>query len=119
MHRRTLIAAGVLMLLAASFVFPRPAPADDDADIAAKIASAKTAADHEAIAAYYDHEAAEARENAERHEKMGEGYKKAGGPFLKTHLHEHCEALVKSYQSEAKMFAQMAAGHREMAKNAK
>jgi hypothetical protein len=51
---------------------------------------------------------------------MGEDYKKAGGALAsKTHFHEHCESLVRSFESEAKDYTAMAAAHRQMAKAAK
>jgi hypothetical protein len=91
------------------------------ADIDAKIAAAKTAADHEEIAKWYDDQAAEAERKAEEHRKMGEAYKREPGPMgkTKTHFHEHCEALVRSYTAEAKEYRALAAAHREMAKKAK
>jgi len=84
-------------------------------------AGAKSPADHEALAAYYDKQAADARAKAELHRKMGEEYKKAPGPFgmTKTHFHEHCEALARNYTASAKEYAAMASAHREMAKSAK
>jgi hypothetical protein len=51
----------------------------DDFDVDKAIAAAKTAADHEAIAAYFDKEAAEAQAKADNHAKMEEAYKKLGG----------------------------------------
>jgi hypothetical protein len=90
------------------------------ADIEAKIAAAKTAADHEEIANWYDDQAKAAEAKAEEHRKMGEAYKRAPGPFGKTklHFHQHCETLVKSYTAEAKEYRALAAAHREMAKKA-
>ena len=88
--------------------------------IAEMISSAKTPADHEAIAAYYDGEAKEAQQKADEHRKMGEAYKKGGGALAgKTHFHEHCEALVRSYTAEAKEYESLAAAHRQMAKKSK
>jgi ribulose kinase len=90
------------------------------ADIEEMISSAKTPADHEAIASYYEGQAKEARQKAEEHRKMGEAYKKGGGALAaKTHFHEHCEALTRSYNAEAKEYEALAASHRDMAKHAK
>ena len=108
------------LTLAAAVVVPGDrAAADEQADIELLVRSAKTPADHERIAAYYDREAVIARAQAEKHRRMSEDYKKAGGPAAKTHLHEHCDALVKTYQSAAKDYESMAKAHREMAKAAK
>jgi len=96
------------------------APPVRGADIDEMIATMKTPADHEAIAVYFDKQAADAKAKAEEHRKMGEAYKKGGGALAaKTHFHEHCEALVRSYTAEAKEYEALAASHRDMAKAAK
>jgi hypothetical protein len=96
------------------------AGAAEEVDIDKMILNAKTPADHEAIAAYYDEQAATAKAKAATHRNMGEDYKKVGGALAsKTHFHEHCESLVRSFESAAKDYAAMAAAHREMAKAAK
>ena len=88
-------------------------------DMEKMISSAKTAADHEALAAEYESEAAAARAKAAEHRKMAESYKTLGGAAIgKLHLDEHCERLVKSYEKAATESEAMAS-HREMAKAAK
>jgi hypothetical protein len=89
------------------------------ADIDAKIAAAKTAADHEAIAAWYDEQAKEAQAKADEHKKMGESYKKMGGAAVKLDLPGHCTYFTNAFTAEAKKYAEMAAAHRQMAKDAK
>ncbi|MFN8545207.1 MAG: hypothetical protein U0807_13520 [Candidatus Binatia bacterium] len=96
------------------------AAAAEESSIEKRIETARTAADHEAIAGYYEREAKEAHAKAAEHRKMGVEYKKAGGAFAaKTHFHEHCEALVRSYESLAKENEALAAAHHEMAKSVK
>lgn len=81
------------------------------------IAGAKTAADHEAIAARYDDEAASARAKSEMHERMAVSYRNIGGRGIaKAHMDAHCESLAKIYEQAAKENAALADGHREMAK---
>lgn len=93
--------------------------AAEDFDVDKAIATAKTAADHEAIAAYFDKEAAEAQAKVESHSKMGEDYKKLGGAAIeKLHIEQHCERLTKSYARAADEAKALAAAHREMAKQA-
>jgi hypothetical protein len=95
-------------------------PANAATDIAAMIANAKTAADHQAIAAYYDKEAASAKEAAAVHRKMLAAIQSQGGPAIaKWHMDTHCEQLIEQYESAAKMYTDMAAAHREMAKDVK
>ncbi|HLK10045.1 MAG TPA: hypothetical protein VKW76_01550 [Candidatus Binatia bacterium] len=109
-----------LVALSLALLAGPPTARAADVDIDKMIEEAKTPADHEAIAAYYDQQADAARAKAAEHQKMGEDYKKMGGALAhKTHFHEHCEALVRSYRSEAKEYAALAAAHREMAKAAK
>lgn len=117
---RVAISVPVLTLFAVLSVPTIRAAADQEVDVEKMIQTAKTRADHEALAVYYDKLAAEAKANAEKHRKMGEDYKKGGGPMAsKTHFHEHCEAITRSYESAAKEYGEMAKGHRQMAKEAK
>jgi hypothetical protein len=121
MMRRARILAGMAFLALGIGVLPgvwsAPAYAESIDD---QIATAKTAADHEAIAKWYDDQAKEAEQKAEEHRKMGEAYKKEPGPFgmTKAHFHEHCEALARNYTAQAKEDRALAAEHREMAKKA-
>ena len=73
------------------------------------IAGAKTPADHEAIAAYYDHEAAS-------NQKMAELHRASENIYTKTINVLHCKALIKSYEEAARADQALAAWHREMAK---
>lgn len=61
--------------------------------------AAKTAADHEQIAAEYDALAKDARAKADEHKKMAADYRKAGGPMAKAQFPEHCDGLVRSTRS--------------------
>ena len=86
------------------------------------IASAKTPADHQKLAAYYRDMAAEAKANAAEHERILAAYnqnpsthpaaKSAGGPA------EHCRTLIRLYNDEAKEDLAMADQHDQMAKAA-
>ena len=120
--RRTRLFVGLaLLVLGIAVALPgSPVSVAGAADIEQMIASAKTPADHEAIAAYYEGQAKEARQKAEEHRKMGAVYKKEGGAFLhKTHFDEHCAALIRNFTSEAKEYEALAAAHRQLAKPAK
>jgi hypothetical protein len=96
------------------------------ADLPDAIANAKTPADHEAIAAYYDEEAKTAREQAKRHQDMGAVYKKApaapakagGGHVFHRQMGEHCDKIAATYEESAKELETMAAAHRAQAKAA-
>jgi hypothetical protein len=103
------------LLMVAVAILGAQAPAADVPDVGKMVAAAKTPADHRALAEHYEREAAAARASAEMHRKMAAEYRKAGGPAVKAQLPEHCEGLVKVYESAAKDFEAMARAHREMA----
>mgnify|MGYP003504383021 CR=1 FL=1 len=115
-----------LLLMASLVVAPAAMNALDAADLPSAIENAKTAADHEALAAYYDGEAKAARAKAEEHRRMAGPYKKnphaTGGkgtylPLVRS-MPPHCDELAASYEAAAKDYEAMAAAHREAAKAA-
>lgn len=93
------------------------------AELDEMISSAQSAADHEAIAAHYDREAAEARTRAEEHRKMAAAYKsvskKGGAVVVKRAPAEHCQKLAKRSEADAAAYEALAGAHREAAKQAK
>jgi len=105
------VLAAVLMLSAA------PARSVFAADMAAQIAAAKTAADHEAIADAYTTEAKEADARAVEHDKMAASYKGLGRTGQ---VHEtHCATIAKRERETAKDLNALAAAERAAAKAAK
>ena len=99
---------------------PIPLSAGEDADIDKMIANAKTAADHEAIAAAYEKQAADAKAQAAMHAEMGKEYAKVGGALIgKQHVDAHCDSLTKLYEKIAKEDEALAKAHKAMAKDAK
>jgi hypothetical protein len=109
----------VLVFAALSLLLATRGFAAEDFDVDKAIATAKTAADHEAIAAYFDKEAAEAQAKVDSHAKMGDAYKTLGGALIeKQHLDQHCERFTGSYARAAKEAKTLGAAHRAMAKQA-
>jgi hypothetical protein len=89
-----------------------------------KIISAKTAADHKAIAAYYRVEASKAKVKVTEHQEMAEAYRKTGfGTVAKTPnapgTIEHCDHLITIYKDLADSLTAMAKEHEAMAANIK
>ena len=120
MHLRTMsriLSVAVLALLVSQAA---PVRAADD-DMATMVENAKTAADHERIAAMYDAKAAGAKKQAELHRKMEKSYSVSppAGKGTPTALPQHCAALAKDYDNAAKEYATLAAAHRDMAKAVK
>jgi hypothetical protein len=84
------------------------------------IAGAKTAADHQAIAAYYNAEAAKARAKAAEHDEMAGWYRKAGEGTMKIpYAPGTIEGLVKDYTSTADNLTALAKEHEAMAAKVK
>lgn len=85
---------------------------DDNLDQA--LANAKTPADHEAIAAYYDKEAADNEAKAKLHHAVHHDYEKF---HLKPpDMANHCNELAKSFERAARLDKDLAAEHHAMAK---
>jgi hypothetical protein len=112
-----------LLLASLILVGPRAAHSLEADDIPAAVENAKTAADHEALAAYFDGEAKAARASAERHRRMADLYGKHPKPSgtkgvrasLSKTMPPHCDKLAASYETAAAEYEAMAAAHREMA----
>lgn len=110
---KTLVGASALAL---ALLAPVGAVAADPVDFA-QISSAKTHADHEAIAKSYEDEAAELSAKAAMHAKMAASYRTTG---VMTHSHyaglaTHCEALVRELNAAAQQSRELAAAHHKLA----
>lgn len=83
------------------------------ADILRMIADAKTPADHEAIAEYYDRQTTEAEGSGQLYEAMAQRYRE-----MRTHPRwetpEHC-AIAQYYEGIAQQDSELAAAHRALA----
>jgi hypothetical protein len=89
-------------------------------NMADMVKNAKTAADHEALAAMYDKEAADAKAHAAEHRQMAQTYKSSRGKGTgASAMPQHCANLTKHFDQEAAMYENMAATERAEAKRAK
>lgn len=85
-----------------------------------RAAGARTRADHEAVAAWYEREAAAARENAARHQRMLDAYRpgfggRSAGISTSAGILRHCENLVRRYEGIADDALALAKLHRQVA----
>lgn len=116
--KRTLITLCVLTFGAALLAFP-VRRADAQADLSAKIAAAKTAADHEAIAAEFEQEAKDLEARAALHADMAKHYSMDQHAHQrKPSLRKHCEDLSATLKKAAEQAKEMAKLHRELAQKA-
>jgi hypothetical protein len=110
-----LLAAGLVVLAAAILPTIRAgaqsAVVSDD-NLTQSIANAKTPADHEAIAAYYDQEAADAEKKAALHRQSASNYKPVG-------MANMCNSIAQYWDKVAADAKDLAKAHRAMAKEAK
>jgi hypothetical protein len=93
--------------------------AQEGKSIEQMVAEAKTPADHEAIATYYDQEAQAAHQKYTEHKKLADFY--VGTPLQSKSptLMNHCNDAAKKYEGIAKDYQAMAKAHRAMATAAK
>ncbi len=87
----------------------------------ALIATAKTPAEHERIAQYYDAQARKYLAESQEHAQMAEQYRK--NPLISsskwaTGTVNHCEYIAQSLKDSATKMQELAALHQEMAKSA-
>jgi hypothetical protein len=131
MNARTLrlavFAVATAMLTA---VVSAPAGAKDktlsQSELRSLVANAKTAADHERIAQYFDAEATKYEADAKKHEEEASYYAVHPTPAIgklqnlySQNMQSHCPNLAAKLKEAAQEARLIAAGHREMAKEAK
>ena len=114
-----------LTILGAAFAFalglgiPATPAVAAEADIIEQLKAAKP--DHEAIASYYEKEAADAKQKAALHRNMASTYSTGTsiGKGLGAPLSKHCTTLANEFDAAATQYTDMAKAHRDMAKAAK
>ncbi|HEY2106182.1 MAG TPA: hypothetical protein VGH29_10390 [Candidatus Binataceae bacterium] len=116
MKRMMLVLASALLLLVAATAVPATRAFAQDQDIEQMIENAKTPADYEAIADYYQKKGDEAQQQLDWHQKLYKTYKQ--NPRLST-MQMHCHRLIHIYKDEAREDKVMADQYRQMAKTAK
>jgi len=122
---RTALVAGLMTVLAVAV----SARADGTkllkkSELKNLIANAKTPVDHERIAHHFDAEAAQWEAEASTHEELALYYRRNPDPTAWRYSRsprsfEHCDSLVKDLRKAAQASRDLAADHREMAKQAK
>jgi hypothetical protein len=115
MKRMMLVLAPALVLLIAVAALPNPQAFAQDQNIEQMIENAKTPADYEAIAAYYDKQADAAQQQLDWHEKLYKTYKQ--NPRMST-MQMHCHRLIALYKQQVKEDRVTADEYRHMAKKA-
>jgi hypothetical protein len=125
MKRLSIFLATVLLMLSAATlpatraIAQQAAVTDDNLDQA--IANAKTPANHEAIAAFYEQEAADTKKKADLHRRSAETYRKSGlfsRPVGMPGMGKMCDNVAAMWDQIAADTEKLAKEHHEMAKKA-
>ena len=115
-----LLAAGLVLLAAASLPIIRvhaqqSVVTDDNLD--QMIASAKTPADHNALAVFYEQQAADAKKKADLHRRIAETYRRLKIP-KPVYMAEMCDGIAAMWDKIAADNSKLAKAHHDMAKAA-
>lgn len=109
-----MLSAGIAALGISGGILPAGAAVPDPATIT----SAKSPADHDAIAKAYEDEAASLEKMAEMHKNLGDTYAQPGGKPWQAAQAKHCRSVATELAAAAKNERALAAEHRKMAKGA-
>lgn len=115
-----MFAAGLILLAAAALPTIRASAQQSvvtDENLDQTIESAKTPADHEAIAAYFEQEAVDAKAKADLHRRTAETYRKMKIP-KPVYMAEMCDGIAAMWDKIATDNSNLAKAHRDMAKKA-
>jgi hypothetical protein len=118
MRGKTVRVTLAIVALVAAFHLSTPrAGAQEKFDLGTAITGAKTPAEHETIASYYDKESGDAQARAAEHFKLMKVYANLAG---KGHfrMEDHCQKLAQHYESIATEYTSLAGAHRQMAREA-
>lgn len=112
---KALLIASLSLGLLAGCAQPNPHPMD----MTVAIQSAKTRADHEALAQHYEQAAKDAEAKVEEHKQALAHFKRDPHDFPKSAMggnyENHCNRLISIYESAVEANREMAAMHRQMA----
>ena len=112
--RRVKLAGQAMLLIAMLSGCSAIHQVEIDRRIDQMIGTANSPADHEAIAAAYEEEAARNREQAAAHLKIAQSYE--GKPHVKFDYSKICRQMAQDYSDVATKDAELAAEHRGIAK---
>jgi len=116
------VATVVLVMALGLVVLPFPAARGAEDDIAKLIDEAKTASDHERIAAYYENEAKEAKAKVDRHKFESMAYERNNQGIVEPYFTmlsswEHCQKMIREYEEVMDDATYLAKQHRAIAAN--
>jgi hypothetical protein len=121
MNKRLWVSGAIIGAALLGLLLGGVAEAKDEAppaSIETKILNAKSKADHQELAEYYEKEAKSLRASVQLQQEMYDVYGKVGFSE-KNVLRRHCASLAKEYEEAARENLEMAKIHRRLAEKAK
>ena len=109
------IIALAVVLGSITFTYVASGAADEWGDIEQRIRDAKTSADHQALATFYEKEAQKAHQLHSTHAAMAAAYSAARGMERKDQAGGDMAFVAKKYQEMAQQYENLAAIHKTMA----
>ena len=110
--RRLLMAGlGLILAIVLSSCAKSEKPASTKADMKYLVTHAKTASDHQRVAAYWRIEAERYEADAKQHEELAASYKSSGS----FESNDHCEVLVLANRNAVAQAQALAARHERLA----
>ncbi len=113
--RATLVLGCVLAALAGCAIEPVERLPHQEAAPSPMLETARTRADHEEIAAWYEREAGSAEDRAAAHRRMRNAYALPEPGYGSAAFVEHCQNLILRYQQAAEGNLALAQLHRRLA----
>ena len=102
---------GLMLAIALSGCAKSEKPTSTKADLKYLVAHAKTANDHQRVAAYWRAEAERYEADAKQHEELAASYKSSGS----FESNDHCEVLVLANRNAVAQARTLAASHEQLA----
>jgi hypothetical protein len=111
--------AAVALVAVSSLATVAPAQDVTEGNVAERVAAAKTAPEHEAIAAFFKAQATAAGDKVKEHEAMLASWEKGTSGRSLSVMRQHCQDAIASYKKLQKDYTAMAAEQETLAKKAK
>jgi hypothetical protein len=109
--QRAMVALTAALLCVGAGAVARAAGPVTDDTVEAAVASAKTPADHAALAEYFTSKAQAATASAENHDKMAKGFHGKAGERMAA----HCKSLAAADRKQAQDYTALAKAEQQLA----
>ncbi len=113
---QTLSKMASALLLSVAFSSCTLTPKTPSPELSERIEAARNRSDHEGLVAYYQAEAAAARETVDWHRRLAASYESPSGGGADPRMAAHCKQIAQMYQQIAAEYDGMAQFHQLLAR---